>query len=81
MTSCWSRAAETAHKKGVKPTPNIELLVEAIRARILARIDTLKSDPEPDDATLRDLEIHGELLERLEVRPPLGAWSTGPTLH
>ena len=56
---------------------HIELLVETVRARI----DTLKSDPEPDDATLRDLEILGELLERLEAWPPLGAWSTGPTLH
>jgi hypothetical protein len=38
--------------------PNIELLVEAIRARIRARVYTLQSDPdpEPDDATLRDLE-------------------------
>jgi hypothetical protein len=56
--------------------PNIELLVAAIRARI----DTLKSDPDLDDATRADLEILEELLERLEA-PPLWASSTGPTLH
>jgi hypothetical protein len=60
--------------------PNIELLVEAIRARIRARIDTLKSDPDLDDATRADLEILEELLERLEA-PPLWASSTGPTLQ
>ena len=42
--------------------PNIELLVEAIRARI----DTLKSDPDPDDATRADLERCMNILAALE---------------
>jgi hypothetical protein len=41
---------------------HIELLVEAIRARI----NTLKPDPDPDDATRADLERCMKILAALE---------------
>ena len=61
---------------------NIELLVEAVRAQIRARIDLLKSDPDPDDTTRADLERCMKILAELEVsRHPSWAWAKGPTLH
>lgn len=62
--------------------PNIELLVEAIRARIRARVYTLQSDPHHDDAMRADLERLLEILAALEDgRHPSWTWATGQTLH
>jgi hypothetical protein len=62
--------------------PNIELLVEAIRARIRAQVYTLQSDPHPDEAMRADLERLLEILAMLEEsRHPSSTWATGQTLH
>jgi hypothetical protein len=62
--------------------PNIELLVEAIRARIRAQVYTLQSDPHPDEAMRADLERLLEILAVLEEsRHPSSTWATGQTLH